>query len=55
MVEISGHAWTLPLCYHTMATVHRKARSKYWYAAFRIPVPSPDGVKKWRQVKKVTK
>lgn len=38
-----------------MATVHRIPNSNYYYAMFRLPVPSPDGKPKWKQVKKVTK
>jgi integrase len=38
-----------------MATVYRVNNSSYYYAMYRLPVPSPDGKPKWKQVKKVTK
>jgi integrase len=38
-----------------MASIFTRKSSLYYYAAFRIPAGSPDGSKKWKQVKQVTK
>ena len=38
-----------------MASVHKRAKSKFWYAAFDVPVGLSYGVPKMRRVKKCTK